>query len=153
MALTATANKRTIADIDTQLKLKPGHASFTQSFNRTNLTYRVLKKKGSPTNEIVNFIKQDYPNNTGVIYCTARFTCEKVAEDLRKHGLNAAHFHAGMPTAEKDQTVRDWQNNTVHIIVATVGVRSLESLTKAKASFRSPSEWALTKRMVSFCSA
>lgn len=121
MALTATANKRTVKDIDTQLKLKPGHASFTQSFNRTNLTYRVLKKKGTPTNEIVNFIKHSYANKTGVIYCTARFTCEKVAEDLRKQGLNAAHFHAGMPTAEKDQTVRDWQNNTVHIIVATVG--------------------------------
>ncbi|KAF5330827.1 hypothetical protein D9619_005674 [Psilocybe cf. subviscida] len=120
MALTATANKRTVKDIDTQLKLKPGHASFTQSFNRTNLTYRVLKKKGTPTNEIVNFIKHSYANKTGVIYCTARFTCEKVAEDLRKQGLNAAHFHAGMPTAEKDQTVRDWQNNTVHIIVATI---------------------------------
>lgn len=120
MALTATANKRTVADIETQLKLKPGHASFTQSFNRTNLHYTVRIKKGNPTNDIIDFINTKHQRDTGVIYCTARFTCEKVADTLRKSGLNAAHFHAGMATTDKDQTVHDWQNNNIHIIVATV---------------------------------
>ncbi|KAF8964093.1 P-loop containing nucleoside triphosphate hydrolase protein [Flammula alnicola] len=120
MALTATANQRTVADIITQLKLRPDRASFTQSFNRTNLNYIVRVKKGTPINEMVTFINTNHKGQAGVIYCTARHTCESVANTLRERGVNAAHFHAGMATAEKDQTVRDWQSGTVPVIVATI---------------------------------
>lgn len=122
MALTATANKRTVADIVTQLKLND-HASFSQSFNRPNLKYLVQRKKpDSPIAEIVDFIQTKHKGEGGVIYCNTRAKCESVAESLRDRGLSAAHFHAGMSTQEKDHTVRSWQNGTALIIVATVRV-------------------------------
>ncbi|KDR81394.1 hypothetical protein GALMADRAFT_60334 [Galerina marginata CBS 339.88] len=119
MALTATANKRTVADIITQLKLKD-HAFFTQSFNRTNLKYTVQRKKSNGINDIISFIESRHHGEGGVIYCNSRQTCETVAQNLRDKGLSAAHFHAGMLTQEKDQTVRDWQSGTTSIIVATI---------------------------------
>ncbi|KAF8906041.1 P-loop containing nucleoside triphosphate hydrolase protein [Gymnopilus junonius] len=120
MALTATANKRTVKDIVTQLKLKD-QASFSQSFNRPNLKYLVQRKKpDSPIIEIVEFIQTKHRGEGGVIYCNTRAKCESVAEVLRSKGLSAAHFHAGMSTQEKDHTVCSWQNGTTLIIVATI---------------------------------
>jgi len=120
IALTATANKRTVADIISQLKLRDDHAAFTQSFNRTNLRYIVHEKKGSLIDNIVSSLQTKYRGQAGVIYCHARRTCEQVAESLQKKGIVAAFFHAKMPTEEKDQTVRDWQAGEVPVIVATV---------------------------------
>jgi len=118
MALTATANKRTQADIVTQLGLQPDHAVFSQSFNRTNLRYTVRRKKGNVTNEIATILEK-YPNQSGIIYCHSRNSCEKLAQRLREKGFAASHFHAGMPEREKGPTVRDWQMGK-SIIVATV---------------------------------
>ena len=120
MALTATANERTVEDIKAQLKLKDDHKFLTQSFNRTNLKYLVHKKKSNPLCDIVTFIEGRHRGEAGVIYCNARKTCESVAETLREKGLKAAHFHAGMPADEKEQTVYNWQNGIVPLIVATV---------------------------------
>ncbi|PPQ66885.1 hypothetical protein CVT26_009825 [Gymnopilus dilepis] len=120
MALTATANRRTVADIVLQLRLKD-HASFTQSFNRPNLKYYVKNKKGeSVIVDIAGFIQSKHNGEAGVIYCNTRAKCESVAASLRERGLSAAHFHAGMPTEEKEFTVHSWQKGTALVIVATI---------------------------------
>jgi len=120
MALTATANERTVEDIKAQLKLKHDHKFLTQSFNRTNLKYLVQNKKSNLLKDIVDFIHGKHRGEAGVIYCNARKTCESVAESLREKGLDAAHFHARMPPDEKEKTVKNWQNGIVPLIVATV---------------------------------
>jgi bloom syndrome protein len=120
MALTATANKRTIADIVAQLKLQEGHAFFLQSFNRTNLKYYVCRKRGNFLNEIATSLSTKYRNESGIIYCLSRKSCETVAQKLRDKGLTASHFHAGMSPAEREETSRDWQSGRVPIMVATV---------------------------------
>lgn len=119
MALTATANQRTVADILSQLKLKD-LATFTQSFNRVNLKYIVYKKKKNHLNDIISFIQTRHRGKAGIVYCNARARCERVAAELRENGVNAAHFHAGMDTKDKDQVVHDWQSGRVPVIVATV---------------------------------
>ncbi|KAJ7490054.1 DNA helicase [Mycena galericulata] len=117
MALTATADRKTIDDILDRLKLQDP-AVFQQSFNRTNLNYRVVPK-GS-VDQMVSFIKGTHPNKTGVIYRTGRDNCEKLAKQLRDKGLNAKHFHAKMEPADKDTTLAQWQSGECHIIVATI---------------------------------
>ncbi|KAF8803627.1 ATP-dependent DNA helicase [Phlegmacium glaucopus] len=119
MALTATANQRTIADILSQLKLKD-LAMFTQSFNRVNLKYIVQKKKKNHLNDIISFIHTRHRGKAGIVYCNSRARCEKVAAEFRENGVNAAHFHAGMDTMTKDQVVHDWQSGRVPVIVATI---------------------------------
>jgi superfamily II DNA helicase RecQ len=120
MALTATANKRTIADIVAQLKLQEGHAFFSQSFNRTNLQYFVQRKRRNVLNDIAAWLNIKYQNASGIIYCLSRKSCETVAQKLRERGFAASHFHAGMSSAEREETSRDWQSGRVPIIVATV---------------------------------
>lgn len=122
MALTATANKRTIADIVVQLKLQPGHAFFSQSFNRTNLKYFVRKKRGNIVNDIAVLLHTKHQNASGIIYCLGRKSCETVAQKLRDKGFTASHFHAGMSTADRAEISRDWQAGKVPIIVATVSL-------------------------------
>ena len=119
MALTATANQRTVADIVTQLKLK-NHAMFQQSFNRVNLRYIVRKKKKNHLNDIISFIQTQHGGKAGIVYCNARAKCETVAAELRVNGVNAAHFHAKMDTVDKNQVIHDWQSGKVLVIVATV---------------------------------
>lgn len=60
-----------------------------------------------------------------------------------RFGLNAAHFHAGMATAEKDQVIDDWQSGKVCIIVATVSDLLTIAIHMVLSDLlrRLPSEW------------
>lgn len=121
MALTATATENVKVDVIHNLKMD-GCQVFTQSFNRPNLTYEVLpKSKGSTLlTDIANVIK-NYRNQSGIVYCLSRKTCEKVAEALSdKFGVKAAFYHAGMPTAEKTEVQQRWQSGRYNVIVATI---------------------------------
>lgn len=82
MALTATATENVKVDVIHNLKMD-GCQVFTQSFNRPNLTYEVHPKtKGADLlSSIANIIKS-YRNQSGIVYCLSRKTCEKVARAL-----------------------------------------------------------------------
>ncbi|KAF8648415.1 hypothetical protein AX16_006299 [Volvariella volvacea WC 439] len=118
MALTATANERTIKDIIYRLNMNKPRL-IQQSFNRPNLNYIVKDKRGA-TNDIINFIRTKHWQETGVIYCLGREKCEKVAKLLQMHGFQAAHFHAKMKPEEKDKALEEWKEGRCHIIVATI---------------------------------
>ncbi|KIK63143.1 hypothetical protein GYMLUDRAFT_84122 [Collybiopsis luxurians FD-317 M1] len=119
MALTATANQIMVDDIKDRLKLS-NCAFFKQSFNRVNLNYLILDKKVKVLEDIYNFISSKHRGETGIIYCLGREKCEKVAEQLRRKGLRAKHFHALMAPAEKEQVLQEWQSDRIQIVVATI---------------------------------
>ncbi|KAK0485208.1 DNA helicase [Armillaria novae-zelandiae] len=119
MALTATANQKTIDDILARLQLKDT-ALFSQSFNRINLNYVITPKKKNMIDEIYKYIQQNHRGHTGVIYCLSRDKCEKVASELQKKGLSARHYHAKMDESDKERTQIGWQTGQHHIIVATI---------------------------------
>ncbi|KNZ79386.1 ATP-dependent DNA helicase hus2/rqh1 [Termitomyces sp. J132] len=119
MALTATATRNTVADITERLKLR-NHIFLKQSFNRPNLNYVIQPKTRKWMESMMDFLRTKYPQKSGVIYCLSRDRCEEVARKLNENGFSAKHFHAGMETVEKEQTLEEWRTNKVHIIVATV---------------------------------
>lgn len=119
MALTATATSETLQDIVTTLSLSD-YVLLSQSFNRPNLRYAVLPKKKDVENNIIQFIKENYPNQTGLIYCNARARTEEVAKNLKENGLDARHFHAQMNPDDKKRIQQQWQNDDCKIIVATI---------------------------------
>lgn len=121
MALTASATPEVQAHIIEGLQLRPDHLFLTQSFNRPNLHYSVRKKPGGNlARTIAEYIKERHPGKAGVIYCTGRDTCERVAKDLRVLGIKARHFHAKMVDADKQKTLQDWKDGLSDVIVATV---------------------------------
>ena len=120
MALTATADKVTRQDIIEQLQLRQARA-FISSFDRPNLSLSVKRgyKNAEKMHFVLNFIKAR-PLDAGIIYCLSRKTTEKVTEDLRKRGINAAAYHAGMTPSERNQTQELFKNDQLLVVCATI---------------------------------
>ncbi|KAJ7158357.1 P-loop containing nucleoside triphosphate hydrolase protein [Mycena crocata] len=118
MALTATATPKTVKDISVQLNLKDP-SKFQRSFNRGNLRY-VVRPKKNEFNDVVDFIKNGHMDESGLIYCSTRESCKKLAEKLRKNKITARPYHAGMDKTDKDSAYADWKSNKCRIIVATI---------------------------------
>jgi len=117
IALTATADNFTRKDILEKLDLK-NPAEFVSSFNRANITYKVVPKKNS-FNQLLGFLdarKED----SGIIYCLSRKSTEALAADLKNEGFAAEAYHAGMDNADKARNQEAFLRDEVKIIVATI---------------------------------
>lgn len=122
MALTATATENVKVDVIHNLGMQSCEV-LTQSFNRPNLTYEVRHKgKAKDVLEaIVKIIDETYRNQSGIIYCLSRQTCETIAKKLREeYKIGAQHYHAGMDPQAKAQVQTEWQAGQHKIIVATI---------------------------------
>lgn len=121
MALTATATDEVRRDIVSQLKLE-NHVMVMQSFNRPNLSYKVLEKKPKKMIEnMVDFIKGKYQRASGIIYCTSIKDVESVAEDLRKnHRLSCEIYHGKMTPTDRSAAQQRWNEYKSLIMVATI---------------------------------
>ncbi|MDB6169402.1 MAG: ATP-dependent helicase RecQ [Verrucomicrobia bacterium] len=117
MALTATATSRVRADIVTHLKLHEP-ATFVASFNRPNLTYRVIPKD-EPLKQIITFVRQR-ESESGIIYCASRAATERVAEALAGRGFSARPYHAGLTSEERATNQDAFLRDDTRIICATI---------------------------------
>lgn len=120
IALTATADKITRADILNQLSLKNPKV-FISSFDRPNLSLTVkrgyLQKEKNKT--ILKFIN-DRPNQCGIIYCMSRSKTETMAKTLNENGIKAAVYHAGLPSKEREKSQNDFIHDKVQVVCATI---------------------------------
>ena len=119
LALTATATPRVRQDILRSLRMREPKVVIT-SFNRPNLTYRVLpvKDKDGKLPRILDVIRHNPP--PGIVYGTTRKECEELAAGLRRAGVNAAHYHAGLPSAERSGVQERFMTDEVDVVVATI---------------------------------
>ena len=117
MALTATATPAVADDIVGQLA-RPRMRMFRSSFDRPNLTFRVLPKQRAK-NRLINLLRED-PQASTIIYCFSRSDTEEYAGLLRDSGMNAAPYHAGMNAGQRRQTQDQFIRDEVPIICATV---------------------------------
>lgn len=93
----------------------------SQSFNRPNLKWEVREKTGKIDEDINAFISTYHPGESGIIYCTSRAACEAMATKLQKNfHLHAAFYHAGLDKSARIKVQREWLDNKVQIIVATI---------------------------------
>jgi ATP-dependent DNA helicase RecQ len=117
MALTATATERVRSDIVQQLHLREP-ACYVASFNRPNLTYRVLPKAG-PYEQTLEFVRSRR-NESGIVYCQSRKSAESVAERLNADGVKAAPYHAGMEKDGRSRNQELFLRDEVRVICATI---------------------------------
>jgi ATP-dependent DNA helicase RecQ len=117
MALTATATERVRSDIVKQLQLQDPQV-FVGSFNRANLVYRVVAKD-SPTKQVTAFLRSR-KNESGIIYCQSRKSCEALAERLVEAGFAARPYHAGLADGERSGNQDLFLRDEVRIICATI---------------------------------
>ena len=117
MALTATATGRVREDIITHLKLRDPQ-TFVASFNRPNLTYRVVPKD-EPAKQIIDFVRKR-EHESGIIYCASRATAERVADSLAGRGFLARPYHAGLAPEERARNQEMFLRDDTRIICATI---------------------------------
>ncbi|TMW53802.1 hypothetical protein DOY81_001087 [Sarcophaga bullata] len=120
MALTATATPRVRLDILKQLNLN-APKWFLSSFNRSNLKYSVLPKKGVSTlDDIKTFIRSRPPTDSGIIYCLSRKECDDVAHSMCSAGIRSCAYHAGLSDSVRESRQKDWITNKIRVICATI---------------------------------
>ena len=120
MALTATADRLTRIDLREQLGI--GDAKmFIKSFDRPNISLSVVSGMSGreKLKRIVNFIEA-HKGQSGIVYCLSRKNTEDMAKSLSALGINAQAFHAGMPTEKKLCIQRDFINDDLQVICATI---------------------------------
>ena len=118
LALTATATPRVRQDIRRSLGMRDPHVEVT-SFNRPNLTYRVVPaEKKQKLARIMDVIRSSPP--PGIVYATTRKECEELAAELRSSGVDAAAYHAGMGAARRTEVQERFMTDEVGVVVATI---------------------------------
>lgn len=120
LALTATADKLTRDDIGAQLNI-PHSKFFITSFDRPNISLSVVSEVSGKQKlrRIARFIEQ-HQGQSGIIYCLSRKNTETMARSLQALGIKAAAFHAGLSTQDKLKIQRDFINDDLPVICATI---------------------------------
>lgn len=117
IALTATADRLTKFDMQTQLQLVDPNI-FISSFDRPNLHISVVPGKGKKK-EIISFIKSR-KGKAGIIYCLSRKGTEKLAMQLRDEGIDASYYHAGLDPVVRNKRQDDFVYGRVDVVCATI---------------------------------
>ncbi|MGA3171647.1 MAG: DNA helicase RecQ [Chthoniobacteraceae bacterium] len=117
MALTATATDRVRDDIIKHLHLVDP-AVVIGSFNRENLSYRVIPK-AKAANQVLEFLRSR-PGESGIVYCSSRKAAESLAEKLAEQKIRARPYHAGLTAEERTKNQDQFLRDEAQVICATI---------------------------------
>ena len=117
VAYTATATEKVAADIEKRLDLEAA-VKVRASFDRVNLFYEVRSKKDWER-QLVEYVSQR-KGESGVVYRTTRKSVEQTVDLLRKNGVNARGYHAGMESGVRAKAQEGFIRDDCDVIVATV---------------------------------
>ena len=117
MALTATADEPTRAEILAHLEISDGDA-FIAGFDRPNIRY-AIEEKDNPRAQLKAFLKR-HEDESGIVYCLSKRKVEETAAWLRELGYDALAYHAGMDKAEREANQSRFQRGEAVVMVATI---------------------------------
>ncbi len=118
IALTATADPRTRAEIITRLDLGDAR-HFIASFDRPNIRYRIAAKTSAQA-QLLQFLREEHAGDSGIVYCLSRNKTEDVARWLVASGFDAMPYHAGMDAATRAANQARFLREDGVIVVATI---------------------------------
>ena len=116
-AFTATATPRVRTDIAAELSLR-NPAILVGSFDRPNLVYRV-RQRTDRLRQVTEALDR-HRGEAGIVYCIRRVEVDQLTEALRRRGLRAVAYHAGLADAERKRAQDDFIAERADVVVATV---------------------------------
>jgi ATP-dependent DNA helicase RecQ len=116
LALTATADKRTRADILTQLGI-PDEGLIVAGFDRPNIRYHVRHRE--QTGKQLRDLLATQPGSA-IVYAPSRNNAEKIAEQIARDGRPALPYHAGLEPQVRARNQAAFVNSEEMVIAATV---------------------------------
>ena len=125
LCLTATAKPDVKAEILDyfQQELSIELSVFDGGARRTNLEFVVVQTSGEGQfSDIHQVLEADLPTEMpggAIVYCATRRQSEEVAEFLQAKGMDANHFHAGLPPETKKNVQERFIRGDLRAIVAT----------------------------------
>jgi ATP-dependent DNA helicase RecQ len=116
LALTATADQRTRADILAQLGI-PDDGLIIAGFDRPNIRYNVRPRDGISAQLKTLLAQQLGP---GIIYAPSRDKTERIAEQIAATGRPALPYHAGLEPQIRARNQAAFVESEEMVIAATV---------------------------------
>jgi ATP-dependent DNA helicase RecQ len=118
VALTATADSHTRADITRRLQLQEARL-FVASFDRPNIRYTIVEKD-EPKKQLLRFIRDEHEGDAGIVYCQSRKKVEETAAWLQTEGINALPYHAGLDAEVRRRHQDRFLREDGIVVVATI---------------------------------
>jgi len=116
-AYTATATPQVRRDIAEQLSLRDP-LMLVGDFDRPNLTYRVLPRTDE-WKQVLEVVER-HKGEAGIVYCIRRRDVDSLSEKLRRKGINAVAYHAGLSPEERRDAQEKFATEKCDLVVATV---------------------------------
>ncbi|MCD7034061.1 DNA helicase RecQ [Metabacillus sp. GX 13764] len=116
LALTATATPKVREDICRSLQIQEENTVLT-GFERENLSFTVVKGQ-----DRLRFLKDYIKKNekeAGIIYAATRKNVDQLYERLKKEGIQAGRYHAGMSDGDRMSEQEDFLQDRTAVMVAT----------------------------------
>lgn len=117
IALTASAGHQARKEIG-KLLLRPGHKVYVADFDRPNILLAADRAKDAD-GRLTAILHSRRNKGAAIVYTRSREATETVAEALRKQGIDAAAYHAGMSADIRSKTQDDFSAGRIQTIVAT----------------------------------
>jgi ATP-dependent DNA helicase RecQ len=119
VALTATADRRTRAEISDRL-LRSDALHVVTGFDRPNIRYLVGLDEGTARAQLLTFIEERHAGQAGIVYCLSRKMVDEVTGWLQERGIEALPYHAGMEATERDANQQRFRREDGIVIIATI---------------------------------
>jgi len=119
IALTATADQITQREIIEKLQLDEAR-HFISGFDRPNIQYRIHENNGNSREHLYRFIRNEHPDDAGIVYCLSRKKVDDTAAWLEKKGFTALPYHAGLSAQVRQTNQQRFLREDGVIIVATI---------------------------------
>ncbi|MGH8325383.1 MAG: DNA helicase RecQ [Steroidobacteraceae bacterium] len=118
VALTATADIATRKEMIERLRLREPRV-FIASFDRPNIRYRI-GEKDNPRRQLLRFVREEHPGDSGIVYCLSRSSVEDTAEFLVRSGVDALPYHAGLDSGTREENQRRFIREDGIVMTATI---------------------------------
>ncbi|MCV2402788.1 ATP-dependent DNA helicase [Marinomonas sp. C2222] len=117
IALTGSVDKKTADQIKSSLSLD-NCLVLRNSFDRSNIHIRIAQKRKAKQ-QILYFIKNEVPGETGIIYCRSRKKVDELTAWFNDLGIPSFGYHAAMTNDEKQKNHTDFIGTYGSLMFAT----------------------------------